>query len=487
MSKSYERDGLFGKHVEHTDESGKKTGESYERDGLFGKYVEHTGSSRSKDFATRYNKPEIDIRNIRYPKDPDTGEKISNWLDDWGLFGCFILIIIIILAIFIGIPIAGGSIAAKLIYGHLPEKPNKWIWRITCLPISFLVGFALTSELVSTFFALTINGCSTPESSACINYLHDPLPTPLGLHPKIIQLFVSESATLKQAHKSQKTDSINESFSAISFSESTGKYGGSWNYRSFEEAQSRAMHECGVIDCESVLVFQNSFGALAQSDDTWGGGSANTQAQAEQMAIQSCKKIASKPETCAVTLVISSNTGVTTRLLESPSVRESIQDNGNNLQSHLTENSKVAINGIGPIRVGMTVDEASQSANVHLIQTLSGGESQDCFYFKPEHGLDDVQFMVTQGHISRVDIFNDQITTFSGAKIGDSESRIMSLYPGQIQVQPHEYIQNGHYLIFTPKDRADQDYRVVFETDGDHVTSFRSGKIPEVTAVEGCL
>jgi hypothetical protein len=36
-------------------------------------------------------------------------------------------------------------------------------------------------------------------------------------------------------------------------------------------------------------------------------------------------------------------------------------------QAQLTEQSKLAINGIGPIRVGMTVDEASHSAGVKLV------------------------------------------------------------------------------------------------------------------------
>lgn len=81
---------------------------------------------------------------------------------------------------------------------------------------------------------------------------------------------------------------------------------------------------------------------------------------------------------------------------------------------------------------------------------------------------------------------NNQITTFKGAKIGDTEAQIKSLYPGQIQVTPHKYVQNGHYLTFIPKDRSDRNYRLVFETDGKLVTEFRAGKLPEVEYVEGC-
>ena len=68
----------------------------------------------------------------------------------------------------------------------------------------------------------------------------------------------------------------------------------------------------------------------------------------------------------------------------------------------------------------------------------------------------------------------------------DTEARIKSLYPGQIDVTEHPFEQRGHYLIFLPKDNADKNYRIVFETDGNRVTNFRSGKLPEVEYPDGC-
>jgi hypothetical protein len=95
--------------------------------------------------------------------------------------------------------------------------------------------------------------------------------------------------------------------------------------------------------------------------------------------------------------------------------------------------------------------------------------------------------MVTNGRIARVDVTdNSKITTLSGAKIGDSESKIKSLYPNQIKVEAHEYDPKGHYLIFVPKDSQDKNYRIIFETDGKKVTRWRSGKLPEVQFIEGC-
>ncbi|MEH1937038.1 MAG: hypothetical protein V7L14_25715 [Nostoc sp.] len=153
-------------------------------------------------------------------------------------------------------------------------------------------------------------------------------------------------------------------------------------------------------------------------------------------------------------------------------------------QAKLTNQSKLLINGIGQIRVGMTVSQAAKAAGTKLI---GDSPNNSCYYVKPQNEPKNLLFMVTKGRISRVDVrHNTQITTLKGAKIGDTEAQIKSLYSGQIQVTPHKYVQGGHYLTFIPKDHANQNYRVVFETDGKRVTQFRSGKLPEVEFVEGC-
>ncbi|MEG5036293.1 hypothetical protein [Microcoleus sp. AT3-D2] len=163
-----------------------------------------------------------------------------------------------------------------------------------------------------------------------------------------------------------------------------------------------------------------------------------------------------------------------------------------NAQAQLTERSKLAINGIGPIRVGMTVDEASRSARIKLIIPSRSGSFDDdlCSYVHPQGVPKGISFMVAKGRIARVDIDNERITTLKGAKIGNIQEQIIKLYPGQIKITPHHYVgappQNGKYLTFVPKDAADKNYRIVFETSSNRVTRFRSGKLPEVEYIEGC-
>ncbi|AFY36245.1 hypothetical protein [Calothrix sp. PCC 7507] len=153
-------------------------------------------------------------------------------------------------------------------------------------------------------------------------------------------------------------------------------------------------------------------------------------------------------------------------------------------QAKLTNQSKLSINGIGTVKVGMSVTAAAKAAGTKLV---GDSPNNNCYYVKPQGQIKDIGFMVVEGRIARVDVWkNGKVTTLKGAKVGDTEARIKSLYPGQIQVTPHKYVPSGHYLTFIPKDVSDKNYRVIFETDGKRVTQFRSGKLPEVEFVEGC-
>ncbi|MBC7789783.1 MAG: hypothetical protein H7Z74_07540 [Anaerolineae bacterium] len=138
--------------------------------------------------------------------------------------------------------------------------------------------------------------------------------------------------------------------------------------------------------------------------------------------------------------------------------------------------------GIGPIRVGMSLAEVEAVVPISVTKPAA---SPECDYISPRDGPAGVNFMIRNGRIARADITDSIFATAKGARMGDSEERIKQLYPGQVEVVPHKYV-DGHYLIVTPNVPSDSAHRFVFETDGKRVTRFRSGKMPEVTWVEGC-
>ena len=140
--------------------------------------------------------------------------------------------------------------------------------------------------------------------------------------------------------------------------------------------------------------------------------------------------------------------------------------------------------GLGPIQIGMNLDDA---VNMGLLNENPTMKTQCDFVF-PAVGAgipDGVSVMVVKGKVARIDVDTGTVTTEDGAKVGDTEDKLKSIYDGDLQVEPHKYIEGGHYMTVMG-DSASAGKAIVFETDGKRVTAFRAGRLPEVKWVEGC-
>jgi hypothetical protein len=137
--------------------------------------------------------------------------------------------------------------------------------------------------------------------------------------------------------------------------------------------------------------------------------------------------------------------------------------------------------GWGPIRAGMSVADARAALRGRLPEPTN----RECDHVRPAVGPPGVLIMIVNGHVARVEVNDTTVATAAGARIGDTEARIKQLYAGRIQTGPHKYV-DGHYLVVRRGTGADSVYRLVFETDGRHVTRYRGGRAPEVEWVEGC-
>jgi hypothetical protein len=143
---------------------------------------------------------------------------------------------------------------------------------------------------------------------------------------------------------------------------------------------------------------------------------------------------------------------------------------------------QVNIRGYGPIQAGMTLAQAAEAGK----RPLTAPGSEECDYVRFEGDTTrGIQFMVVQGRIARVDVHDTTIGTSHGIRIGDSEAAVEEKYADRVTVSPHKY-EEGHYLVVAPGAPADSRHEIVFETDGARVTTYRSGRVPEVEYVEGC-
>ncbi|MFL5611891.1 MAG: hypothetical protein ACJ78G_14405, partial [Gemmatimonadaceae bacterium] len=103
--------------------------------------------------------------------------------------------------------------------------------------------------------------------------------------------------------------------------------------------------------------------------------------------------------------------------------------------------------GYGPLRVGMTVAQAASALGGGF--GAPAGYSGGCGYavlVKAPRGL---AVMLEDGKIARFEIRSGGITTAEGARVGDTESRIKSLYAGRLTTTPHKYTPGAHYLTVT--------------------------------------
>jgi hypothetical protein len=164
----------------------------------------------------------------------------------------------------------------------------------------------------------------------------------------------------------------------------------------------------------------------------------------------------------------------------------------------VTEDSRLRFDGIGPIKVGMTLAEASTAAGrpVRVDPRSQIDPADACAFAAVDGGPPGLQFMVGRPRatdpwrIARVDIAGtSRIATVSGIRIGATEDDVKRIYTGPgrtgtLTIEPHTYVEQGHYLNYDVDGPAGD--LLLFETDGIHVTQFRSGEQTAVQAVEGC-
>lgn len=140
--------------------------------------------------------------------------------------------------------------------------------------------------------------------------------------------------------------------------------------------------------------------------------------------------------------------------------------------------------GAGPLRVGMTFAEAATALKGAVPDT--NGLERACSYV-PLDGLPPgLLVMWVEGRIARIDVDSISIATAEGARLGDDEARIRTLYAGRVTEKPHKYDDRGRYLVVPAPATGRDSLALVFETDGAKVTRYRVGRQPQVEWVEGC-
>jgi hypothetical protein len=144
--------------------------------------------------------------------------------------------------------------------------------------------------------------------------------------------------------------------------------------------------------------------------------------------------------------------------------------------------------GIGIARIGMTAAQLRSAGIAVHGGGITGGAAmlagKGCEYASvPAWPLTAVMF--ADGRVVRIDVRGRAIRTDRGVRIGDPATKVLRLYPGARSARD-TYLPHGQDIEYTPPPPLHHD-RLVFIVDFGKVVAMRSGRMPQVEYVEGCL
>jgi len=150
----------------------------------------------------------------------------------------------------------------------------------------------------------------------------------------------------------------------------------------------------------------------------------------------------------------------------------------------VTEADELRIAGLGPMTIGMHVNEVERATGMEV--DVSSDFSPQCRYGRLVGGPHDLFLMFSRRVLVRIDIGAESaIETDRGIGVGDPISKVEDAYGDELQSEPHPYLgDRGSYLIFDPE--PEDGLLMIFETNRQSVTSFRSGFEEQVRYIEGC-
>lgn len=150
----------------------------------------------------------------------------------------------------------------------------------------------------------------------------------------------------------------------------------------------------------------------------------------------------------------------------------------------LTENSRISLYGIGPVRIGMNLEEASAAAGQPLVGSNPEEGNQSCYEAIHQEGLEGISFIINNGQVAVVHIMNEKLATLRGARVGQSMEDVLNMYPNELTEEPA--IEGRSMFTYTPNDQKDKNLRLKFLSDEGVIIAISVGRLPEIEAEEFC-
>ena len=158
----------------------------------------------------------------------------------------------------------------------------------------------------------------------------------------------------------------------------------------------------------------------------------------------------------------------------------------------------LAVDGMGGVRVGMTLSEVAeatgQTIDSDFYEYLDVTEG-NC-YFGWVAGLDGVYFTMNgagpnssplDGTVGAINISDPTFSTDTGVGVGDSETDLLERFGDDLIATPHEYVEDGTYYDLFSAAASPEPLVMHFVVEGGTVVKVSAGYENWATLVEGCL
>ena len=152
----------------------------------------------------------------------------------------------------------------------------------------------------------------------------------------------------------------------------------------------------------------------------------------------------------------------------------------------------MSIDGLGKVKLGMTVAQAEAVLGKSLKHDPKDAESAACDMTSvDQYGI---QYMIENGKVTRIDVYADDnadgrpkrsmILTDRGIGLGDSDETIRKLYGSAVVTSYRPYTGPAGRRLAVPN--GDHTAAFMFETMNGRVDNLRVGFYPSVEYWEGC-
>jgi hypothetical protein len=149
----------------------------------------------------------------------------------------------------------------------------------------------------------------------------------------------------------------------------------------------------------------------------------------------------------------------------------------------VTDHARITQNGLGSMRLGMTVDQAQRRTGQRIENNLFTPGDTTCGIAQLFPKSLGVNMQTTKLRIWVINVSDPGITTRAGIEVGDTVQDLRRAYRSRLRSHPNKYTPKARdYWVAFPRNRK----LVFYANPLKQITQISAGRKPEIDFVEGC-